>query len=234
MFGRCRFNYRMMLVAVAGGILAVAGTARAEGLFDFLFRPMEPARSYAPTNAPSNAPPGFGTPDGSAPGGPRISGGTGRYSSYCVRLCDGRYFPIQRAGGARPGEICSSLCPASKTRIFSGSEIAYAMANDGSRYDSLENAFVYREKTVEGCTCNGTDAYGLAPMDIKDDPTLRKGDMIATANGIEKYAGAPKSRYTANESASAPAIRGSVDAEDAPPVRRRHRHRNVFSFFGLR
>ncbi len=50
------------------------------------------------------------------------------------------------------GELCNSLCPASKTKVFSGSDINYATASDGTRYSSLENAFVYLEKVVDGCT----------------------------------------------------------------------------------
>jgi len=32
---------------------------------------------------------------------------------------------------------------------------------------------------VAGCTCNGKDQLGLAPVKIEDDPTLRKGDIVA-------------------------------------------------------
>ena len=32
--------------------------------------------------------------------------------AYCVRLCDGRFFPVQRHEGAAPEQTCSSFCPA--------------------------------------------------------------------------------------------------------------------------
>jgi len=163
--------------------------ASAQGIFDFLFGRPPQRQSYPPPPAAppmerrGYAPEGYDQPyDRGRLEGPRISGGTGRYTSYCVRLCDGKYFPIQRAGS----EVCSSLCPASKTKIFSGSDVALAQASDGSRYEDLENAFVYRERTVENCTCNGTDPYGLAKIDIKDDPTARRGDMVATEDGLKK------------------------------------------------
>lgn len=108
---------------------------------------------------------------------------------FCVRLCDGRYFPIQRSRGVNPTELCNSFCPAAKTRIFSGAGIDHAVASDGSRYASLGNAFAYRERTVENCSCNGRDAYGLAPLTTADDPTLRPGDVVATNDGFVAYNG---------------------------------------------
>jgi hypothetical protein len=108
---------------------------------------------------------------------------------FCVRLCDGRYFPIQRVRGANPTELCNSFCPAAQTRIFSGAGIDHAVASDGSRYKSLRNAFAYRERTVENCTCNGRDAYGLVPLTTADDPSLRPGDIVATNDGFVAYNG---------------------------------------------
>ena len=220
---------------VLGVVFAEPRLVSAQGLFDFLFKP--------PTaNNRSSAPNpffGLGTPSESpAASTPRLSG-TGRYASYCVRLCDGRYFPIQRTAAAQPGELCNSLCPASKTKIFSGSDISYATAGDGTRYSSLENAFVYREKVVDGCTCNGKDAFGLAKIQLADDPTLRKGDMIATEDGLEKFNGPSRATAHANGRDASDAdplvsasMRGSSEGDHS---RERHRSsRPTFSFFGIR
>ena len=46
------------------------------------------------------------------------------------------------------------------------------------------NAFRYRNEIVAGCTCNGKDQIGLAPVKIENDPTLRKGDIVAGENGL--------------------------------------------------
>src|SRR5438034_873351 len=35
-----------------------------------------------------------------------------------------------------------------------------------------------------GGTCNGKDQIGLAPIRIENDPTLRKGDIVAGADGL--------------------------------------------------
>ena len=51
-------------------------------------------------------------------------------------------------------------------------------------YSELPNAFRYRNELVAGCTCNGKDQIGLAPVKIEDDPTLRKGDIVAGENGL--------------------------------------------------
>ena len=89
-------------------------------------------------------------------GGPTSGGGHG--AAYCVRTCDGRYFPLQRNAGASPAELCKSFCPAAKTMVFSGSKIDHAVGPDGTRYADLDNAFAYRDKVVDNCTCNGKDA----------------------------------------------------------------------------
>ncbi len=109
-----------------------------------------------------------------------------------MRLCDGRYFPIQRYANAAPAQLCSAMCPATRTRIFSGGDINRAVAPDGSRYADLDEAFTFRERVVDNCSCNGKDAFGLAPIDVASDPTLRAGDIVATTNGLMSYT-APKS-----------------------------------------
>jgi hypothetical protein len=116
-----------------------------------------------------------------------------------VRLCDGRYFPIQRAANVQPAQICSSLCPASKTKVFAGPDISRAVAADGVNYSALQTAFRYRDETVEDCTCNGRTAYGLAAMDAGEDPTLRAGDLVATAAGLVRSVAISKSAQKVRE-----------------------------------
>jgi hypothetical protein len=68
--------------------------------------------------------------------------------------------------------------------VFSGSSIDNATAENGKSYSDLPNAFRYRNELVNGCTCNGKDQIGLAPVKIESDPTLRKGDIVAGENGL--------------------------------------------------
>jgi hypothetical protein len=114
---------------------------------------------------------------------------TAGMSKYCVRTCDGRYFPISSDGKQSAAEGCKNLCPASETKIFSGSSIDVASSNDGKPYSALPNAFRYRKELVAGCTCNGKDTIGLASIKVDDDKTLRRGDMVATKDGLEVVTG---------------------------------------------
>lgn len=128
---------------------------------------------------------------------PRPHAASGSRAAFCVRLCDGHYFPIPAQRNASAAARCSSFCPASKTKIFSGREIEYATAGDGQRYGDLPNAFVYRQHLVPGCTCNGKTATGLAPVSVDDDPTLQPGDIVATNSGFTVYSGHNRDRQAA-------------------------------------
>ena len=55
---------------------------------------------------------------------------------------------------------------------------------NGKPYSELPNAFRYRNELVAGCTCNGKDPVGLASVKIENDPTLRKGDIVAGDDGL--------------------------------------------------
>jgi hypothetical protein len=81
------------------------------------------------------------------------------------------------------------MCPASKTKVFFGTAIDSAVARDGARYADLENAYLYRKHLVAHCTCNGRDAFGLAPFEQANDPTLRPGDIVVTKGGLMSYTG---------------------------------------------
>lgn len=172
-----RPGLRLFRAFYAAAILAFAtaipsGPAAAQGLFDFLFNAFRrPPPSYADPNARDDQP--------EQPA--RRSGGG---LSYCVRLCDGRHFPINYRRGAGAVEVCSALCPAASTKVFSGSNIDTAVASDGRSYKDLPTAFTYRSEVVSGCTCNGKDSFGLAQIDAEKDPTLQPGDIVATSQGF--------------------------------------------------
>lgn len=104
--------------------------------------------------------------------------------TYCVRTCDGRYFPLPSAAGQSKAQTCNSFCPASETKVFYGGNIDNAVSDNGKSYSDLPNAFRYRNELVGGCTCNGKDSVGLARIGIEDDKTLRRGDLVAGPNGL--------------------------------------------------
>jgi hypothetical protein len=113
---------------------------------------------------------------------PRVASGGGQ--AWCVRGCDGRYFPIAGPDAQSKAASCSSFCPASQTEIVYGGDIDHATTSSGKPYSALPNAFKYRTEAVAGCTCNGKDPGGLAQVPIDKDPTLRRGDIVAGADGL--------------------------------------------------
>jgi hypothetical protein len=177
-----------MLVAVTA--IASAGAcprmASAEGIFDFFFGGFQKQQQrQAPGQANFFADP-FGLNQQPAPPPRPVTTGSG--PAFCVRSCDGKYFPLAR-GNATPVQMCQAFCPASVTTVFFGSSIDGAYASNGERYADSENAFAYRKALLADCTCNGRGPAGLASVDLTLDTSLRPGDVIATTNGLVAYSG---------------------------------------------
>src|SRR5437879_71229 len=124
---------RVMLVAAAAlagsGVLAPR-LAAAEGLFDCFFGGAQ-KQHQAPSQANFFADP-FGLNQQPAPTAPRaVASGSG--PAFCVRSCDGKYFPLAR-GNATPVQMCQAFCPTSATKVFFGSTIDGASSSTGERY----------------------------------------------------------------------------------------------------
>jgi hypothetical protein len=85
--------------------------------------------------------------------------------------------------------MCQAFCPGSDTKVYAGGGIDYASAPDGSHYRDLKNAFLYRKHLVANCTCNGKTPFGLAKVNINNDPTLARGDMVSTKDGLVAVVG---------------------------------------------
>jgi Protein of unknown function (DUF2865) len=186
-------HWRSVFGATALAVAVAAPAAQAQDFFSLLFG-------------------GFGRPpmirvpfdDGARPvrrvEPPRAYGGG---QAFCVRSCDGRYFPLPVSDNASRAQSCNSFCPASETKLVYGSSIDDAETDDGKPYSELPNAFRYRNEIVAGCTCNGKDPGGLAQVKIEDDPTLRKGDIVAGENGL-MVAGRPDRRGASLQFSPAP------------------------------
>jgi hypothetical protein len=176
----------MSTAAVAfASIVAAPGMASAENLFDFLFGGMQ-KQLQKPVGANFVSDPSGVNSQAASPPRQLASGGSG--PAFCVRSCDGKYFPLAR-GNATPVQICQAFCPASPTKVFYGSSIDSAASASGERYADSENAYAYRKALRAECTCNGRDPAGLAPVDLTMDSSLRRGDMIATTDGLVAYSG---------------------------------------------
>lgn len=183
---------RMLVVAAIAGPVALAPEmSSAENLLEFLFGGGQKQQSQ---------PSLFGNifNNNAQPAPPRpVAAGSG--PAFCVRSCDGKYFPLMR-GAASPTQLCQAFCPASPTRIFFGSSIDHAYAATGERYADSENAFAYRKALRADCTCNGHNPAGLATVDLAIDGSLRSGDVLATADGNVAYSSLPPSNDQARTS----------------------------------
>ncbi|MDH6687204.1 hypothetical protein AB7M56_008137 [Bradyrhizobium elkanii] len=147
--------------------------------------------AYAPT--PSFSPmPGFGpAPDFEAAERPRARvyittrSHRGGQQNFCVRTCDGRFFPLPRVGETADVKACEAACPAAEVKLYSGSDIDSARTEAGETYKTLANAFRFQREMVPQCSCSAGASTGLSPIAIEDDMTLRTGDIIAADDGFK-------------------------------------------------
>ena len=153
--------------------------AQAEDFFSALFGAFRGHRSHAPS-----IPLPFASEGGLFQTDIHPRAAYSGSQAYCVRSCDGRYFPISASDNQSRAASCHSFCPASETKLVYGSTIDDAVTENGKLYSELPNAFRYRNEIVAGCTCNGKDQIGLAPVKIENDPTLRKSDIVVGADGL--------------------------------------------------
>jgi len=92
------------------------------------------------------------------------------YRTMCVRQCDGYYFPISFS--TLPSQFqadetqCRQRC-AAPTALFvyrnPGEDVENMVSLDGKPYTELNNAWLYREKFIDGCSC---DAKEYSEADI--------------------------------------------------------------------
>jgi Protein of unknown function (DUF2865) len=171
---------RMLVAAVIFGPVALTPeTSSAEGLLDFFFGGGQRQQQTPPSGDASNT-----NPQSPPPRPVVVSAGP----AFCVRSCDGKYFPLMR-GAASPAQICQAFCPTTPTKVFFGSSIDSATTTTGERYADSENAFAYRKALRADCTCNGHGPAGLARVDLALDGSLRRGDAVATTDGLVAYSG---------------------------------------------
>ena len=195
MFCRAFRNAASVMIAVTLMAAIPVGSASAQGLLDFLFGN---SRRYAPPPQPPPQVDGYvpfrdlfrAPPDRRE----ALRESSGPRSAFCVRTCDGRYFPIQGHSHASAVQQCNALCPATEAQIFTGNNINYAVASNGRRYSDLANAFLYRKRFVPGCTCAGKSPAGLAKVAPADDQTLRRGDIVVSNSGFSLFSGRDRQR----------------------------------------
>lgn len=166
--------------------LASTQSASAAGLFELLFGPPKQvqAPAYAPVEVPSQARGQSQSPSAGNTNTANIAQDSQPSAAYCVRRCDGHFFPVSNVERGKAGALCNSLCPAAQTDIYYGAGIDTAHNARGQSYADSPNAFVYRQRIVDQCTCNGKTPFGLAAIDYRKDPLIKSGDVVATNDGF--------------------------------------------------
>ncbi len=191
----------LLALAIAG--MSVPHAASAQGFFDFLFNGGQPQKQQRQQRPPDPSPvenffaDPFGLNPQPAPPPQRSASTGGSGPAFCVRTCDGKYFPLMSRVNVSPAQMCQAFCPAAPTKIFYGSNIDTASSSTGERYAESQNAFAYRKALKADCTCNGRSSAGLAQVDLALDNSLKAGDVIATTSGLVAYSGV---RLGANQS----------------------------------
>ncbi len=115
--------------------------------------------------------------------------------AYCVRTCDGFFFPLSNQTGSEKGDeaACNRLCPTSETRVYVGSagaDIDAARSRQtGRSYAQLRTAFTYRRSFDQACSCNAGGIGLTNEADVSRDRTLRAGDIVMTDKGMRVFTG---------------------------------------------
>src|SRR6266516_4132744 len=102
-------------------VLALAPAAQAEDFFSALFGGFGGGRPHAVIRLPFGGEGNFLAPQNDPR--PRVGYYPGGSQAYCVRACDGRYFPVSASDSQSRAASCNSFCPASETSVVYGSNI---------------------------------------------------------------------------------------------------------------
>jgi len=144
------------------------------------------------------------------------------YTTVCVRMCDGYYFPISHSASQgrfhHDEEACQSRCGASEARLFfypnkGGGDMSSAIDLTGRSYASLRSAFLHTRKLVSGCTCRPEPWTQEALDRHRQYAIAGTGDVSAGSTGIGSFT-VVAGNYDAAR-ASSDAVRSS-DGEPGP------------------
>jgi hypothetical protein len=132
--------------------------------------------------------------------------GSGGYRVFCVRLCDGFFYPMGTTGSDESTQdmLCRSGCPDAKTAVFrgnSGSDPGEAQNEAGERYADLPVAFKFRTSLTAECTCR-RDPGRTEELTAYKDPTLKPGDAVVTNGGAMIFVGGRRPPFAPSDFAS--------------------------------
>jgi hypothetical protein len=108
--------------------------------------------------------------------------------AYCVRVCDGYYFPLIKSSQLSAQQSCDFACPSARVQLYQGASIDQARNAKGERYSALRAAFSFRDKFTARCSCNDPAASRDYYLRLsRRDPTLRSGDIVVGEKGAFIY-----------------------------------------------
>ena len=213
-----------MILATILATAVAPGPASAQSFFEGLFgiftskKPasappavtLPPATRHLPPPSPLGRSAWGGEDENSDGGGAR----GGSYRTVCVRLCDGYYWPISHTASRRDfradAKACESSC-GEEARLFyqsnSSTDAAALIDASGRRYRDLPNAFVYRKRLIDGCTCK--------PMPWTEAERMRHRQYATAQAGAEVLAGGAGSSAPASRDAE---VVAGGDTPATPPM----------------
>lgn len=205
--------------------------AHAQGFFSKLFGGSSQQPTYQPQRAPQPMLQAYREPLSSRAPRERdrsdenrsSTSFSGKYRTLCVRTCDGYYWPVSfsvsRSGFYRDANICRSSC-GGEARLFfhasSNSDTSEMVDISGRPYALLPNAYTYRKKVVEGCTCK-PQPWAQSELDRHRMYAMHEADKARgrDAQGAHEVASKQK-LHGPSDPAVGRAIGGS--AHQVPPV----------------
>ena len=115
------------------------------------------------------------------------------YRTLCVRLCDGYYFPVSFSTlpnhFQRDADVCQSRCAAPASLYYhenpgAGVEQMVSFSTK-EPYTSLKEAFLYRKKYVDGCSCKQAEFVPQTP--VPSEPAAPPGDRAQASPELSPY-----------------------------------------------
>jgi hypothetical protein len=167
-------------------LLAATAPAGAEDLLDFLFGPDTEAPAQRETRTPSGDVRFGPKRPAKKPGAGGGGGGRGgtHAGGYCVRTCDGYFFPLIKSSRATRQQSCNFACPSSTVEIYDGANIETSRNARGETYKALMDSLAGRADSSARCSCNDPSTSAAYSRDAaRTDPTLQNGDFVIEDEG---------------------------------------------------
>jgi Protein of unknown function (DUF2865) len=152
----------------------------------------------------------------SAPSGP--IGNT--YTTVCVRLGDGFYFPIHFETTSdhfrEDAATCQRMCPAAEVALYTfhnpGEDVSQAVSLDGRLYTELPTAFEYRKK-LSGYSCRRPGESWLEALTGNSTAqTPAPGELATTNRGAQQPSQQTNPAAKAQSAKAAPPPQAMVEA----------------------